>query len=631
MADEDLELLFGQAPIGDMPLDLVFGDDDSVVIPPVLVNGGARITGIRRSVSARLGARLFSNLKITGMRQPVGVYYDVNVDRPMVSRVTTSAQQGLPVDVPVSFHFEDGSAYFTGVRTFWTAALGLSSETNVRFEEGARSRQRLATRFVEAVRLGTLPYELLFEDGIRQPVGLRTRFEEARRVSSTPVRLLFQDGIRLRRDLLSSWDAAKPLMAPLHTRFTPAMPLDRWLRYPFQEAWPPRPGSRAIVPPEPHACYVPGLPIDLVFDEVSDDGSSPVHLVFVCGERTPEEPGAVIVVPIRRTYVTINSITLHRVDTGAELRAHGFDMSLDEGSWTWAWSASLDHDASGHLGRDAQGDPAEVLAVVNGIQFRLRLENVSRDRRFNPTRWAVSGRGRAAILSNPYAPNMSFGNPTAARTAQQLMADVLTINGVSNGWAVQWALEDWVVPAGVWAFNGSYIDAINDIAGSVGGYVQPHATDATLRVLPRYPTKPWAWGDVTPDFQIPDHVAEVEGTEYIDKPGYNRVFVGGINAGVFGPFKRTGTAGDVLAPQVNHALITSEVAHRQRGLAVLSDTGRQEHVTITMPVLPETGVIVPGQFVRYQADKTYIGLVRSTRLNWQRPTLRQALRIETHA
>lgn len=326
----------------------------------------------------------------------------------------------------------------------------------------------------------------------------------------------------------------------------------------------------------------------------------------------------------------INSVTLHRVDTGAELRAHGFSMSLDLQSWTWTWNALLHHDAAAHLGRDSQGDPAEIEAMVNGLPFRLRLESVGRDRRFNPTRWAVSGKGKAAILGAPWAPAMSFANATT-RTAQQLMGDVLTINGVPLGWGIDWGLTDWSVPAGAWAYHGTYIDAVNDIATAASGYVQPHPTDAVLRVLPRYPVAPWEWDSVTPDFEIPDYAAEIEGTDYVDKPAYNRVFVGGLGSGVFGPFTRSGSTGDVIAPQVNHALITDVAAFRQRGLAEISDTGRQEHVTLTMQVLQETGIIMPGQFVRYVGEKTVMGLVRSTAINFNRPKLRQIIGIETHA
>ena len=49
-------------------------------------------------------------------------------------------------------------------------------------------------------------------------------------------------------------------------------------------------------------------------------------------------------------------------------------------------------------------------------------------------------------------------------------------------------------------------------------------------------------------------------------------------------------------------------------------------------VLQETGVITPGQFVRYRTgpQHTQTGIVRGTAIDWQRPRLRQTLEIEAH-
>lgn len=345
----------------------------------------------------------------------------------------------------------------------------------------------------------------------------------------------------------------------------------------------------------------------------------------------PGQPGQTVVITAKKVYIVQNEITLIRLDTGAELQAHSFGMSLDYQSWTWSWQASLHHSAAAHLGRDAQGDPAELLATVNGVPFRLRLERVARDRRHLPqVRYSVSGKGRAAILDAPWAPQMQFGNPDGGYTALQLALNALTINGMPIGWGIDWRLDDWLVPQGAWAMQGSYIAAINDIASAAGGYVQPHNTDAVLRILHKYPAAPWEWGDVTPDFEIPAALAEVESTEYLDKPVYNRVFVGGVGTGVFGPVTRAGTAGHQLAPQATHPLITAAEAWRQRGRAELADTGRQERIRISLPVLPETGVITPGQFVRYRGEQETIGIVRGTSIDWQRPRLRQTLEIEAH-
>ena len=67
----------------------------------------------------------------------------------------------------------------------------------------------------------------------------------------------------------------------------------------------------------------------------------------------------------------------------------------------------------------------------------------------------------------------TLGN-AANRTAQQLAAEVLTINGLSMGWDIESGLTDWFVPGGAWTYRGNYISAINDIASGVGGYPAGH-------------------------------------------------------------------------------------------------------------------------------------------------------------
>ena len=51
------------------------------------------------------------------------------------------------------------------------------------------------------------------------------------------------------------------------------------------------------------------------------------------------------------------------------------------------------------------------------------------------------------------------------------------------------------------------------------------------------------------------------------------------------------------------------------GLAEISRTGIPEQVTLSMQVLPETGLILPGKFVRFAG---VTGLVRGTSVTWQR-------------
>lgn len=352
--------------------------------------------------------------------------------------------------------------------------------------------------------------------------------------------------------------------------------------------------------------------------------------IVVPDGRPPTDEHGTVLVPIRSVYMTINTLTLTRASDGAPIPAYSFGMNLDVDSWTWSWSASLQSIALGLITPSPNGDPVEVVATINGTAYLLCVEQYSQQRDFAKTRINVSGRGRAAILDEPYTPSLNYGN-TVGRTAQQIMNDVLTINGVSIGWSIDFNLVDWLVPGNVWTHQGSYISAITQIAAAAGGYVQPHNTERVLRILPRYPTAPWLWAEATPNFLLPSSVVAVEGVDWKRKAKYNRVNVRGATSGVHGQVTIAGTAGNVLAPMVTDPLITHADAARQRGIAILGDTGTQAHITLRLPVLEETGIITPGAMVSYvDGATTYKGIVRDTTVDWKNPTLRQVLILETH-
>jgi hypothetical protein len=137
---------------------------------------------------------------------------------------------------------------------------------------------------------------------------------------------------------------------------------------------------------------------------------------------------------------------------------------------------------------------------------------------------------------------------------------------------------------------------------------------------------------VSPDIILPSAPVLVEGIRWASKANYNQVHVSGVTStGFIGQVRRTGTAGDIEAPMVVDPLITAPEAARQRGRAVLSDTGRQALVALSLPLLPETGLIMPGRFMQYtDGGSTRRGLVRSSALSWERPRMRQDITLETH-
>jgi len=439
--------------------------------------------------------------------------------------------------------------------------------------------------------------------------------------------LVHQQAAQRRLHAVPVWQMAAQASTAATARFGRGTQRHRTAVAPWHVARPAPAGRTVWVPVDPGG-ITPHVPSTHLVFACPRWAGGPVHLVFghVCVPSSP----ALVVIPVRTYYMTINSIALRRVDGNVPLLAHSFSMSIDADSWTWSWSAALDRSAEAAVQPDMAGQPVELEAVVNGVPYRLLVGSVGRSRQFPATRISVKGQGLAAVLAAPTAPVTTHAS-VSALTAQQLMEQVLTVNGQPIGWTLDWGLTDWLVPANAWTFQGTPMEALVDIAGAAGGYLQPHATAQTLRVLPRYPIAPWEWASAVPDIELPQSAVEVESMDWVDRPAYNRVFIGGVGSGVFGPVTRAGSAGDVIAPQVTHPLITHADAHRQRGLAVLADTGRQVHMSLRMQVLPETGLILPGQMVRYAADQARVGIVRSMSVDWSSPVMRQTIGVESHA
>lgn len=481
-----------------------------------------------------------------------------------------------------------------------------------RYGDALRLRMDRRSGQAQAARAGWARHEVRHQDTLRERrQGVVSGYTQAQRHAG----VVRRRGIRNAAGLFAAW-------AAFH-----------------QGAVVPRPGPRAVdpvTPPDPLPCYTPSAALRFAEPATVHGG-----LVFVCenhaGPPSGHEP---VVVPVRRVYVVVNEVSLRRVVDGAEVPVFSLSLSLDAASWAWGFDAVLPAAALALVepGSDTAG-PVELLADVNGTAFRVLAEDVRRERSFAQESIRVSGRGRNAVLAAPYAPVMSFSNGQA-RTARQLMDDVLTHNGTATGvplgWTVDWGLTDWNVPAGVFNHQGTWIEALAAIAGAAGGDLVPHPSALVLKVRHRYPVAPWAWDTVTPDVVLPADAVARESLRWVAKPAYNRVFVSGQEVGVLGQVTRAGTAGDVLAPMVVDALVTEAAAARQRGLAVLADTGRQVEVDLRLPLLAETGIIEPGRFVQYLDGSpgrgvSRLGLVRSTRVEAGLPEVWQTLGVQTYA
>jgi hypothetical protein len=520
--------------------------------------------------------------------------------QPTASRTLAAQQHAAPLAVGQRARQTATLAMQQGAAAPHTAADPLAVGQRAHYAEATRTQRR-----------GTAPHQ----HGHPLRRGAAASYAEAIRTRRR-ARADHQHGTPTVRPATTRHATGRPIAAPRAERHQHMLPLPvGWWQatYPWPEP-----------PFDPNA---PSSPVALRFCRLADGTTA---LVFGCPQPAPQPGG--IIVPIRRAYLVLNTITLARASDGAPLSALSLSLQIDTDSWTWGWDASIPGAELALVEPAPGGDPVELLATVNGQQFRLLAERIARDRRFAQSRIRISGRGRAAMLADPHSPIVTRSNADA-RTMQQLLADALTINNVGIGWAVDWQAADWVVPAGLYNHTGSYIAHAQRLAEAAGAYVQADPLLDTLRILPRYPLLPWEWSAATPDITLPSAPVVREAIEWQDKAAYNRVFVSGAEAGgVLGQITRTGTAGDVVAPMITDPLITHADGARARGRPILADTGRQARITLELPILPETGIITPGKLVQYtDAGTTRRGLVRSTAVTAQLPTARQTIELETHA
>lgn len=615
MASTDLRFSSPYAP--GQPTHLVFGDDGNTLPPGTsalhadgkitgmrgsfvlrkasAVRASGRVTGMRGSFALRAGFNAHATGQITGMRGSFNMRWDADVARGPRAALEPHWQQAEHASGAAGSRWNEAQCVQGAHVGHWQPGVRIAALAVQPWQQAALRRGGADLHWQEsrAIRGAT---DLHWQEALRLRAAAAQHWQEGRARRSA-IDQHWQEAVRLRAAVAQHWQESAQARASLRTGYGFAEQLHITLRQHWQEAVRPMPAPKRDVPPEHHTCWSPDLPANLLFQNRWAAGL-PAHLVFACGGSSVNpEPGDTIVIPIQRTYIVLNSLALRRVSDGAVISASSFNMSLDVDSWTWSWSATIPGRELGLIASD-DGNPVQVRATINNVPYVLLAEGWSRERSFGSDRINVNGRGLSALLDTPFAPAMNFGN-SMALTASQLVQQVLTLNSASLGWDVDWGLTDWHIPAGAWSLQGSYMNAVTDIATAVGGYVQPHNTQQRLRILPRYPLQPWLWSSLTPDYQLPSDVVEVEGTEWVRNPAYNRVYVSGVGQGVNGEVVRTGTPGDLEAPMVTHAVITDIEAARQRGIAELSAAGARQNVTISLQVLPQTGLIVPGKTVRY--------------------------------
>ncbi|MGY3728005.1 MULTISPECIES: hypothetical protein [Cobetia] len=386
----------------------------------------------------------------------------------------------------------------------------------------------------------------------------RSRYEEARTLEPVTTDVPYQQGRTTGDDWLVPWEQAR--WPP------PGIDLPPSLEPPVLE---PVEGSTTL-----QFCHtMPSAPWVLQFG-------------LTCEIPTPT-------IPVKRLYIVQNSARLVRLSDGLELPATQMTLSIDADSWAWSFSAGL-------AGRDAQalvtgtdGQPVEVMAEINGQQWRCLVDGWRRSESWQSHSVTISGRSLAAYLGAPYATARSYTEDSQATASQLARAEL------PEGWSLDWRMTDWVVPAGVWSYDSlAPIDAISRIAQAAGGYVQAHQRYQTIIVAPRFEAAPWRWAEVEADLAVPRDIITQLGSDQQPGDARNGIWLHGDTGGIQAQIIRQGTAGDQLAPTVVDALITDQAPAQARGIAELAATLRQSTESLQMPLAASLGgLLLPGMMI----------------------------------
>lgn len=360
-----------------------------------------------------------------------------------------------------------------------------------------------------------------------------------------------------------------------------------------------RSGPPILIPPRPSwgtalrlRCPLPGTALHL--------GRSPCILI---AERE---------IPIRRTYMSTNSASLVRLPDLAPLPCLSVTVETDFESWCWGLSATL-------AGPDAwalvQPNPlaCEVLATINGQEWKFLLDVPSTQRSFNSDRVSLKGRSRSAWLHDPYTAPRAFSEANA-REMEQLAEAALD----NTGWTLDWQLANWLVPAGRYVSHNTPIGVLMRLVNTTddGLYTDPALPVITAQK--RWPVASWLLDAATADLLIPESAVISLSQSPVYTPPLNGVYVSGTSHGALALVKIAGTDGALQpAEPLVHELLCDEagVAARQRGLNALSDSGAGYTMDADVLFTPEIGLVRPGLIVSIAGMK---GISRSCRISAQR-------------
>lgn len=312
---------------------------------------------------------------------------------------------------------------------------------------------------------------------------------------------------------------------------------------------------------------------------------------------------------IAEHYEMATDLTVKDVATGTALSVDGVAISLDIDSFAWKLSCRVLNSASMALCQP----PALISVSTMGYEWQFVVESYTRTRDMKMT-WQLSASSQSRQLDAPWVAPGTHLQTTPINFKQAVEACL------PAGWTADWhaSITDYTIPANAWSYSGKTNKAaLADVLDAIGAVVVPDLSTKTLHIQPRYKLAPWEYNDtgINPDAIINQAMILSESGEYRPGQTVNGVWVSGSNdTGVVVEVKRAGTAGDELAEDVYHDLITASTAGQQRGKQIIAAAGSKTLVTLETIITDEMaspGLVLPGMMVEVQSDDTWRGIVLS--------------------
>ena len=222
-----------------------------------------------------------------------------------------------------------------------------------------------------------------------------------------------------------------------------------------------------------------------------------------------------------------------------------------------------------------------------------------------------------ALLTDPHAAVRTYTQP-AQMTSVQLIAEELS-RVTTTAFEVEWqnlvGQNGWILPNGTFSYTGlTPIKAIQEIVSPVGGIVMSHPALPILYVKPRVPFGHWETPDIK--LSVPENILIDDGTEWVQTPHANGVWVYSGSVDLAAKVDRDGTIGEKLAEPINSRVLTDATSLREAGRARLITSNPNETTSWSSAFHQELGIPPLAEVLEMTSEtSTWWGTVDSIALD----------------